>query len=897
MATKSTKSEVSNIYKLIIFVLVLIFSFLSGIETVSALRANLFYKSETGELKDTAAFLNALDDNLSKISNESAYMGIGTSLSYEEFIEKYPDAKATADYYDEREKEALSIYEAITELKKLKPETDNNTALTDEYGNPVDNENAVNSEDNGNNNYYSYETDLDFATSAVYNDGNSFKIQSSYSTYDEWSSDYQYLRSKIFAIVSNATNKKTITNELEAKKDSELQSLYTDYVDDRDSYSEFVKSLKNINFLVIDKESGESLRSYDTKEMSDAEFLSTLKKDSIFYISFDGKALTSPTASYDKKSSFLSFLNESSIMRVATVSQDSLTSLFDGKIVYLKVTNAPVKGDGFYNIITTFYTINLKYHNLYTTLSIIFATLSIIIFIVISRFSGKRDDGSIKLTITDKIPFIIHLAATILSLFLLFSLCATLIQIEFEPFSIMGNGINYLLTPSSLRNAFGLCFALIMLVLSSFILYIVRNCKAGTFSRRFIIGLLNAAVSSLKENGAVPESFKALRSKTILVTSTYMLINALYLILGMFTDSAFDSFVLYLMFLIFNAFALIYIVRFISDVLKLTAFADEIKNGNFEQNIDTENFLKPLRSLAVDLSACRDSIHEAVNEAVKGERMKTALITNVSHDLKTPLTSIITYASLLKLCEINNEDAKKYIDVLDEKAKKLQRLIEDLTEASKATTGNVQMNIAVVNLYELALQAAGENSDVLEGAGLDLVISEKGSDIFVSADSQHTFRVIDNLFSNAKKYSLPGSRVYVNVYTENGYGVLSIKNVSKEKLNVAPDELTERFVRGENSRTSEGSGLGLSIARSFTELQNGKFEIEIDGDLFKASVKLPIFIMPEPKPTKTTDDIIKGAGETADFISSTEANTIETAFEDSAEQAEIESSENNPKTI
>ena len=239
-------------------------------------------------------------------------------------------------------------------------------------------------------------------------------------------------------------------------------------------------------------------------------------------------------------------------------------------------------------------------------------------------------------------------------------------------------------------------------------------------------------------------------------------------------------------------------------------------------------------------TAQRDGIENAINEAIKGEHLKTELITNVSHDLKTPLTSIINYVSLLKMGNIEGEEEKKYIDILDEKSKKLKRLIEDLTEASKANSGNIKMNVAQVNLNEMALQAVGENSDVLENAGLDVILTERDKEIIVNADSQHTFRIIDNLFSNAKKYSLTGTRVYVDVYKENGFGVFEIKNISKEKLNIDPDELTERFVRGDNSRTTDGSGLGLSIARSFAELQNGIFNIEIDGDMFKAVVKLPL---------------------------------------------------------
>ena len=274
-----------------------------------------------------------------------------------------------------------------------------------------------------------------------------------------------------------------------------------------------------------------------------------------------------------------------------------------------------------------------------------------------------------------------------------------------------------------------------------------------------------------------------------------------------------------------------------------------MKNGDLNINLQPQKFIFPLKDFAFNLNQCRDSIENAVKDAIKGEKLKTELITNVSHDLKTPLTSIINYISLLKLCDIQGENENKYLDIIDEKSNKLQRLIEDLTEASKASSGNIKMNPEVVSLNELSLQAVGENNDVLENAGFDIVLTQKNDDLFVMADSKRTFRIFDNLFSNVKKYALPGTRVYVDVYKDGTYGVFSIKNISKDKLNISADEITERFVRGDNSRTSEGSGLGLSIARSFTELQGGIFFIEIDGDLFKVSVKLPS----ASKPTKNKD--------------------------------------------
>ena len=329
---------------------------------------------------------------------------------------------------------------------------------------------------------------------------------------------------------------------------------------------------------------------------------------------------------------------------------------------------------------------------------------------------------------------------------------------------------------------------------------------------------------------------RRVKKQTILFFAGYVAINIFFYLFAF--GSLFPVSIIGL--IIFNGLALVYAMLYISDVLRLAKVAEEIRNGNYKTVINVKNYVKPLRLFASDLSACRDGIENAINEAIKGEHLKTELITNVSHDLKTPLTSIINYVSLLKMDNVSEEDKIKYIDILDEKSKKLKRLIEDLTEASKANSGNIKMNVAQVNLNEMALQAVGENSDVLENAGLDVILTERDKEIIVSADSQRTFRIIDNLFSNAKKYSLTGTRVYVDVYKENGYGVFEIKNISREKLNIDPQELTERFVRGDNSRTTDGSGLGLSIAQSFAELQNGIFNIEIDGDMFKAVVKLPL---------------------------------------------------------
>lgn len=266
----------------------------------------------------------------------------------------------------------------------------------------------------------------------------------------------------------------------------------------------------------------------------------------------------------------------------------------------------------------------------------------------------------------------------------------------------------------------------------------------------------------------------------------------------------------------------------------------KMRQGDLNYPLKTEKMPRMLCKFGEDVVGMQDGMRTAVDEAIKGEHMKTELITNVSHDLKTPLTAIVNYVDLLKKCDISDATAQEYIGVLEEKSERLKHLIEDLVEASKATTGNLKLNFIKVNLYELAMQAVGENEDALEAAGLDVRLNTPEQEPILYADSQKTWRIIDNLISNVKKYAMPGTRVYVDVGEENGFGVFLIKNISRDPLDVPVEQLTQRFVRGDASRSTEGSGLGLSIAQSLCELQKGTLAVSMDGDLFKVTVHLPL---------------------------------------------------------
>lgn len=237
-----------------------------------------------------------------------------------------------------------------------------------------------------------------------------------------------------------------------------------------------------------------------------------------------------------------------------------------------------------------------------------------------------------------------------------------------------------------------------------------------------------------------------------------------------------------------------------------------------------------------DLTQIRDGFKKAVEKEMKSQRMKTELISNVSHDLKTPLTAITTYVELLKKDDITDEERKEYVDTLDRKSQRLKVLIEDLFEVSKATSNDITLNLMNVDIVKLMKQVVVEHKEKYDEAGLQLHWKVPEEKVELQLDSQKTYRIFENLFSNIQKYAMPHSRVYIDVTDEDGQVSVVVKNMSAEPLNIAGEELTERFVRGDASRNTEGSGLGLAIAKNFTEVQKGSFEVCVDGDLFKTTL-------------------------------------------------------------
>ena len=266
---------------------------------------------------------------------------------------------------------------------------------------------------------------------------------------------------------------------------------------------------------------------------------------------------------------------------------------------------------------------------------------------------------------------------------------------------------------------------------------------------------------------------------------------------------------------------------------------ERIVEGDLDYQIDVDKMFDGNKKMARQVNRIGDGISQAVERSMKDERMKTELITNVSHDIKTPLTSVINYVDLLKRENLPGERAQEYLRVLDEKSQRLKVLIYDLVEASKISSGNVTLQITQLDMRELLSQCLGEFEDRFEEKNLQIVYEKPADPVMIKADSASMWRVLENLMGNVCKYAMPGSRVYIDL-AENGDGTasFSMKNISENALNVSPQELTERFVRGDEARSSEGSGLGLSIARDLTALMGGELSIAIDADLFTVILKL-----------------------------------------------------------
>ena len=366
------------------------------------------------------------------------------------------------------------------------------------------------------------------------------------------------------------------------------------------------------------------------------------------------------------------------------------------------------------------------------------------------------------------------------------------------------------------------------IILATLVTTTIKRLKAKTLFRELWIAKMYRWIKRNMEN--LIFSNTSIMSKVAIVYVGIIVISLLIVLV-------FHDGIWILLLPVFWGFCLYKIAQYMKQIKTIEQALKDIYEGKKEVNISTQNLDKEFKQIAMYVNDIAKGFSVAVEKSLKSERMKTELITNVSHDIKTPLTSIINYVDLLKKEEMPSEKAKEYLEVLDNKSQRLKRLTEDLVEASKASSGNIKLNMEILDVKELMKQVSGEFEDKLEEKHLELNTYMPKEDCLIKADSRYLYRVLENLYGNIVKYALESSRVYIDVFLVEGKVQIQMKNISKEKLNISADELKQRFVRGEASRNTEGSGLGLSIAESLTNLQGGRFEIYLDGDLFKVIIE------------------------------------------------------------
>ena len=379
------------------------------------------------------------------------------------------------------------------------------------------------------------------------------------------------------------------------------------------------------------------------------------------------------------------------------------------------------------------------------------------------------------------------------------------------------------------------CAALVPLVLL-FLCAFAAQCKAGTVLRSALIAriarFLWRIVRSLFLGLWRIARNLPLLWKTALVMAGVFFLEMLFVLAGY---GSVDG-----IFVIMKAVELLAALYIALNLRALQKGGEKLARGDFSSPIDTKYLIGDFKRYGQELNDVQSGLEQAVQEQMKAEHLKTELITNVSHDIKTPLTSIVNYVDLLKKEDIPSPEAREYIAVLDRQSHRLKKLTEDLVEASKASSGVLNVDLQPTDVNVLFSQIEGEYQERLAACQLTLVTQPPAPGTVIRADSRLLSRVMDNLVSNICKYALPSTRVYVVSTLSREAVTISFKNVSRDELNISPDELMERFVRGDASRHTEGSGLGLSIARSLVQLQGGRFDLAIDADLFRADITFPL---------------------------------------------------------
>lgn len=527
------------------------------------------------------------------------------------------------------------------------------------------------------------------------------------------------------------------------------------------------------------------------------------------------------------------YANEENVGEEETAAEQKKTSKRIQYTLTVHLKKELKEKDIFYYITEIYNYIANNEKNLLTAI-VLSAILILAMFVYLMCAAGhKKGESDIHISLFDKIPYDISALLTAGSIGAIFALVSVATE-------SIGEAIYY---NNSLFPFIPIFYALTILAVSVLLTVFcitsaVRLKTRTVIKSTLIFKILNFIFKYIKRFfaflgynlGKIPTIWKS-----ALIIFAVFTVN--YFLILMSVSGADGAPILLLFFDLAVAVTSVLFCIMFSEIRKGTA---GIANGNTDEKISTPRMLGELKKHAEDINSINDGIARAVEQKMKSERFKTELITNVSHDIKTPLTSIINYVDLLSKENIDNDNAKEYIEVLTRQSAKLKKLIDDLLEASKASTGNLAVNFSKLEIGTLLSQTIGEYEERFAANALDIVLNPCSQMLYISADNRHMWRIFDNIFNNIAKYAQPNTRVYIDAYEKGTSAEIIFKNISKEKLNISGDELMERFVRGDSSRNTEGSGLGLSIARSLAELQKGRFDVQIDGDLFKVKLAFPV---------------------------------------------------------
>ena len=587
-------------------------------------------------------------------------------------------------------------------------------------------------------------------------------------------------------------------------KDTNSEEILTDLNEDTEFKTEngyiYYKTYlenRNFKFLIIDNKTNTAI----------TNLTQTMRTDSVDKIKEE----------LSKNSYYWNYENKEVKTNISNLSIEDIKYVYQYKTleenydctIYTSINEDVTQfHDDYYNLYITY---KICTNSVKTAIINIIITLVLVIVsaILITIYAGrKRNFKEIQLELIDKIPLeIILVAMFIPSIMLLF----------------LGIKLSYSLNIATIIGNIGILIIMYSIALISYE-SIVRRIKTNTILKNTIIYRLCKWIKNGVKN--IFNNFN-LAAKIIVILACMLIFTLI------FSNWGFTGIILLIAMYVF---AFKYCFDNITKFLNIKNTVKKIYEGDTKVRLQEDEYTGVLKELCIYVNDIAGGFTNAIDKSLKSERMKTELITNVSHDIKTPLTSIINYVDLLKKEDMPNEKAKEYLDILEQKSQRLKRLTEDLIEASKASSGNIKLDMKKINVNELIKQISGEFEDKFKNKNLDLNIEIPKEDVFILADSRYLYRVMENMYTNIEKYAMENSRVYVDLLEENKKVKIEIKNISKEKLNISANELMERFVRGESSRNTEGSGLGLSIAQSLTKLQKGEFGIYLDGDLFKVII-------------------------------------------------------------